>query len=63
MSEHPSDLAALSVDGRWVTGETSVDEMEEDLLRLDLSPEVPATKEGVLLLSKLIVSYLAQAAF
>ncbi|MGY3569090.1 YvcK family protein [Vibrio sp. SCSIO 43135] len=48
MSEHPSDLAALSVDGRWVTGETSVDEMEEDLLRLDLSPEVPATKEGVL---------------
>lgn len=47
MSEHPSDLAALSVDGKWVTGETNVDEMQQDLLRLDLDPEVPATQEGV----------------
>lgn len=47
MSEHPSDLAALSVDGKWVTGETSVDEMTQDLRRLDLSPEVPATKEAI----------------
>jgi len=47
MSEHPSDLTALSVDGRWVTGETNVDDMEEDLRRLDLSPEVPATTEAV----------------
>ncbi|CAH0539168.1 uridine diphosphate-N-acetylglucosamine-binding protein YvcK [Vibrio marisflavi] len=47
MSEHPSDLSALSVDGRWVTGETSIDEMEENLCRLDLVPGVPATKEGV----------------
>lgn len=47
MSEHPSDLKALSADGHWVTGETSVDEMAQDLLRLDLSPSVPATREGV----------------
>ncbi|ROV61970.1 YvcK family protein [Vibrio ponticus] len=47
MSEHPSDLKALSKEGKWVTGETSVDEMEADLQRLDLEPEVPATKEGV----------------
>ncbi len=47
MSEHPSDLKALSLDGKWVTGETSVDEMEADLQRLDLEPEVPATREGV----------------
>ncbi len=47
MSEHPSDLKALAPDGRWVTGETSVDEMPEKLIRLDLEPEVPATKEGV----------------
>ncbi|MGF1755106.1 YvcK family protein [Vibrio makurazakiensis] len=46
MSEHPSDLAALSFDGKWVNGETNVDEMEQDLRRLDLSPEVPATKEA-----------------
>ncbi|EOB6259103.1 YvcK family protein [Vibrio fluvialis] len=48
MSEHPSDLKALSMDGKWVTGETSVDEMQQDLRRLDLEPEVPATREGVL---------------
>ncbi|OAJ94045.1 YvcK family protein [Vibrio bivalvicida] len=48
MSEHPSDLKALAPDGRWVTGETNVDEMPEKLIRLDLEPEVPATKEGVI---------------
>lgn len=47
MSEHPSDLAALAMDGKWVTGETSVDEMTQDLRRLDLAPEVPTTKEAV----------------
>ncbi len=47
MSEHPADLCALSVDGKWVNGETSVDEMAQDLLRLDLQPKVPATKEAV----------------
>ncbi|MBE3668089.1 hypothetical protein BOO24_05105 [Vibrio navarrensis] len=47
MSEHPSDLTALSVEGKWVTGETNVDEMATDLKRLDLSPKVPATKEAV----------------
>ncbi|MGR5541060.1 uridine diphosphate-N-acetylglucosamine-binding protein YvcK, partial [Vibrio campbellii] len=30
MTEHPSDLTALSKEGMWVTGETSVDEMEQD---------------------------------
>ncbi len=52
MSEHPSDLSALSVDGKWVTGETNVDHMDTDLLRLDLSPEVPATKEAINALSE-----------
>jgi uncharacterized cofD-like protein len=47
MSEHPSDLKALAVDGKWVHGETSVDEMEQDLLRLELDPEVPATSEAI----------------
>lgn len=47
MSEHPSDLTALSSEGRWVKGETNVDEMEQDLTRLDLSPEVPATHEAI----------------
>ncbi|MFC3023347.1 uridine diphosphate-N-acetylglucosamine-binding protein YvcK [Vibrio zhugei] len=48
MAEHPCDLAALSTSGQWVTGETNVDEMQEPLLRLDLEPEVPATKEATL---------------
>ncbi len=52
MSEHPSDLSALSVDGKRVTGETNVDHMDTDLLRLDLSPEVPATKEAISALSE-----------
>lgn len=52
MTEHPSDLTALSKDGVWVTGETSVDEMEQDLLRMDLSPEVPATREAVIALEE-----------
>ncbi|TMX66713.1 uridine diphosphate-N-acetylglucosamine-binding protein YvcK [Vibrio rotiferianus] len=47
MSEHPSDLTALAVDGQLVTGETNVDEMNKELRRLDLSPEVPATKEAI----------------
>ncbi len=48
MTEHPADLKALAPNGQWVTGETSVDEMPEKLVRLDLEPEVPATSEGVL---------------
>ncbi|GAM72104.1 2-phospho-L-lactate transferase like [Vibrio sp. JCM 19236] len=47
MSEYPSDLRALSTNGKWVKGETSVDEMEEELLKLDLDPEVPAISEAV----------------
>ncbi|MFT6925304.1 MAG: putative cofD-like protein [Psychromonas sp.] len=47
MSEHPSDLKALAVDGNWVHGETSVDEMKQDLLRLELDPVVPATNEAI----------------
>ncbi len=52
MSEHPSDLTALDVNGKWVTGETNVDEMEHDLLRLDLEPKVTATLEGVEAIAK-----------
>ncbi|MDV7103113.1 YvcK family protein [Vibrio sp. TH_r3] len=48
MSEHPSDLRALSLSGQWVVGETNVDEMQTELQRLDLEPEVPATQEALL---------------
>ncbi len=50
MSEHPSDLSALSLEGEWVKGETSVDEMSQDLQRLELSPLVPATDEAIIAL-------------
>ncbi|MEH6453921.1 MAG: uridine diphosphate-N-acetylglucosamine-binding protein YvcK [Psychromonas sp.] len=52
MSEHPSDLKALARNGHWVHGETSVDKMEEDLLLLDLEPQVPATHEAIVALNK-----------
>ncbi|RJX68472.1 YvcK family protein [Vibrio sinensis] len=63
MSEHPSDLIALSVDGKLVTGETSVDEMEENLQRLDLDPEVPATKEGVIAIEEADMIILGPGSF
>ncbi|WP_117233324.1 YvcK family protein [Vibrio maerlii] len=47
MTEHPADLTALSMDGQWVTGETDVDDMPQELRRLDIVPEVPATQEAV----------------
>lgn len=47
MSEHASDLKALACDGDWVHGETSVDEMQQDLIQLDLEPKVPATGEAI----------------
>jgi len=63
MSEHPSDLKALSKEGKWVTGETSVDEMTQDLLRLDLEPEVPATKEGVMAIEQADMIILGPGSF
>lgn len=63
MSEHPSDLLALSVDGKLVTGETSVDEMEEKLQRLDLDPVVPATKEGVVAINEADMIILGPGSF
>ncbi|GLT14221.1 uridine diphosphate-N-acetylglucosamine-binding protein YvcK [Vibrio algivorus] len=47
MSEHPADLTALSKTGKWVRGETNVDDMSEPLQRLYVEPEVPATVEGI----------------
>ncbi|ABM03667.1 hypothetical protein UPF0052 and CofD [Psychromonas ingrahamii 37] len=47
MSEHPSDLKGLTVDGNWIHGETSVDQMDQPLVRLELDPEVPATHEAI----------------
>ncbi len=47
MTEHPSDLTALTDSGEWIRGETSVDETEHNLQRLYLEPQVQATKEGV----------------
>lgn len=47
MSEHPSDLKALTADGTWIVGETCVDELEQNLQRLALEPIVPATQEAI----------------
>lgn len=47
MSEFPSDLKALTADGNWIHGETSVDEMTDELLCLDLEPKVSATYEAI----------------
>jgi uncharacterized cofD-like protein len=52
MSEHPSDLKGLTVDGNWVHGETRVDEMDKQLLRLELDPEVPATHEAIVAIAE-----------
>lgn len=47
MSEHPADLTAMLRNGDIISGETSVDELNEVPLRLYVEPAVPATKEGV----------------
>ena len=47
MSEHPSDLTAITYDGKIIRGETSVDELAEIPKRLYLEPAIPATKEAV----------------
>lgn len=47
MSEYPADLTALTTEGRTVTGETSVDQMNARLTRIDISPQVPATHEAI----------------
>lgn len=47
MSEHPSDLAALTTSGVRVNGETNIDEMSETLQRLYLDPAVTATSEAI----------------
>ncbi len=52
MSEHPADLTALSISGKWVRGETNVDDMSEPLQRLYVEPEVPATDEGIQAIKK-----------
>jgi uncharacterized cofD-like protein len=52
MSEHPSDLKGLTVDGNWVHGETSVDQMDQQLVRLELEPEVPATLEAIVAITE-----------
>lgn len=47
MSEHPADLIGLSITGKWVRGETDVDDFNQPLRRLFIEPEVPATEEGI----------------
>jgi uncharacterized cofD-like protein len=47
MSEHPADLCAAFASGKTITGETSIDELDEDILSLDIFPHVPATREAV----------------
>ncbi|KAB2826515.1 uridine diphosphate-N-acetylglucosamine-binding protein YvcK [Aliivibrio finisterrensis] len=47
MSEHPSDLGALTTDLRKISGESNIDEMSQLPLRLFLDPEVPATFEAI----------------
>jgi len=52
MSEQPSDLKALTEDGSWIHGETSVDEIGQDIVRLALAPEVPATPEAMIAINQ-----------
>ena len=40
MTEYSCDLIALTGNGYWVTRETSIDEMPDNLVRLEPSPEV-----------------------
>ncbi|WP_022942391.1 uridine diphosphate-N-acetylglucosamine-binding protein YvcK [Psychromonas hadalis] len=47
MSEQPSDLKAQAVNGQWVHGETSIDEMQQQLQRLALEPKIAATHEAI----------------
>ena len=47
MSEQPSDLKAVAADGTCIIGETSVDEMQQALVKLALHPKVAATQEAI----------------
>lgn len=47
MSEHPSDLGALTTELLKISGEKNIDEMDDIPLHLYLDPKVPATKEAV----------------
>ncbi|WP_299013646.1 uridine diphosphate-N-acetylglucosamine-binding protein YvcK [uncultured Photobacterium sp.] len=47
MSEHPADLAAMTAEGNIISGETSVDELNDIPQRLYVEPAVPATKEAI----------------
>ncbi len=48
MSEHSSDLAAMTPNGTVINGETNVDELDEVPQRLFVDPPVPATKEALM---------------
>ena len=52
MSEHPSDLKAIADDGTCIIGETSVDEMRQALVELELHPKVAATHEGIIAINQ-----------
>lgn len=47
MTEYPSDLAAMTTDGKIISGETNVDDLPALPSRLMLDPIVPATSEAV----------------
>ena len=47
MSEDPADLKAQLTNGRIISGETDIDELDEITEHLIIDPPVKATKEGV----------------
>lgn len=63
MYEHSSNLKALANDGSWVHGESSVDEMEQDLPLLVLEPLVPATHEAIVVIDQADCIVLGPVAF
>ncbi|MCL1046883.1 uridine diphosphate-N-acetylglucosamine-binding protein YvcK [Shewanella electrodiphila] len=52
MSEEPTHLTALNVEGQMIFGETNVDEMSEVPSSLNLEPQVTATCEAIQAINK-----------
>ncbi|MDO6705810.1 uridine diphosphate-N-acetylglucosamine-binding protein YvcK [Photobacterium sp. 1_MG-2023] len=63
MSEHPTDLAAWLPDGSIVSGETSIDELQQIPKRLLIEPSVPATKETLVAIKQADLILLGPGSF
>ncbi|NAW85597.1 uridine diphosphate-N-acetylglucosamine-binding protein YvcK [Photobacterium halotolerans] len=63
MSEHPTDLAAWLPDGNIISGETSIDELQQIPKRLFIEPSVPATKEALIAIKEADLVLLGPGSF